>query len=163
MIAIEIQETKDFMNKLLLSTVFDHFCLVEASICTYQTVTIDGNVNKEYYSEEELTDMPPYNSWEKVKPFCFQLIKGNRTPLNFRITLTLSPDNIANVLHSAHIELTPAQVNGLLLNLKYDGNKVTCITGTSLNIFTLDKRLEQEWDSLAEKFFKKNQIISTHL
>ncbi len=163
MIALEIQETKDFMNKLLISPIFDHFCLVEASIATYQTVTIDGRVNRDYYDTEEQSNIPPYNSWEKVKPFCFQLIKGKRTPLSFRITLTLSPDNIVRVLSSLNLELTHQQVRGLLLNIKYDGSKVTCITGASLNVFTLDKQLEQEWDIMAEKFLKKNQIISTHL
>lgn len=163
MIALEIQETKDFMNKLLISPIFDHFCLVEASISTYQTVTIDGKVNQDYFSSEELDGMTPYNSWEKVKPLCFQVIKGNRTPLSFRITLTLSPDNIKNVLRSLNLNLTTEQVRGLLLNIKYDGTKVTCVTGTFLNIFSMDKQLETEWDTLAEKFLKKNQIISTHL
>lgn len=163
MTALEILDTKDFMNKLLLTPTFDHFCLIEASIATFQTVEIDGRINRDYYSSEELEELPPYSYWEKIRPFCLQLVKGKRTPLNFRITLSLSPNNIANVLLSSGLEFSPEQVKGLLLNLKYDGKKVTCITGTSLNIFTMDKRLEQEWDSLAEKFLKKNQIASTQL
>lgn len=163
MIALELQDTKDFMNKLLLSPAFDHFCVVEATIVTYQTVAIDGKTNKSYYDDEDPEGQLPYNTWAKIKPFCVQLIKGRRTPLSFRITLTLSPDNIANVLHSIHSDLSPQQVQGLLLNLKYDGTKTTCITGISLSTFTLDKSLEQEWDALAVKFFKKNQIVSTQL
>lgn len=162
MIALQLEETKDFMHKLLLTDIFDHFCLVEAAISTFQTVTINGKVNKDYYSSEELADLPPYNTWEQVRPFCFELMKGKRTPLSFRITLTLSPSNIENVLRSVDVGLTADQVNGLLLNFKFDGGKVLCTTGTSLTVFTMDRRLEQEWDTLAEKFMKKNNIISTH-
>lgn len=163
MIALELIDPKDFMNKLLRTPIFDHFCLIEATIATFQTVSIDGSINKDYYSTEELENLTNYNTWEKIKPFCFQLIKGNRTPLSFRITLTLSPENIANVLQSLKLEFTTEQVKGLLFNLKFDGKKIICITGTSLTIFTMDKRLEHEWDSLAEKFLKKNQIIYTHI
>lgn len=163
MIALEIQDTKDFMNKLLISPIFDHFCLIEATIATNQTVTIDGKINEDFFSQEELESLSLFNTWEVVKPLCFQVIKGNRTPLHFKITLTLSPSNIENVLKSAKLDYNAEQVKGLLLNLRYDGKKVTCITGTSMNIFTMDKRLEQHWDSLTEKFFKKNEIISTQL
>lgn len=163
MIALEILDTKDFMHKLLISSVFDHFCLVEAVISTSQTITIDGRLNADFFSTDEQETLAPYNSWESVKPLCFQIIKGKRPPLHFKITLTLSPSNIDNVLKSAGLELTPEQVKGLLLNFRYDGNKVTCITGTSLNIFTMDKRLEQHWDSLTGIFFKKSKIISTQL
>lgn len=163
MIALQLLETKDFMNKLLLTDTFDHFCLISATISTFQTVDIDGKVNTDYYSSEELEEMPPYNTWARIKPFCLELIKGKRTPLSFRITLTLSPSNIENVLQSIDIGISAEQVKGLLLNLKFDGEKILCTTGTSLNIFTLDKRLEQEWDSLAEKFLKKNHIAAMEL
>lgn len=158
MIALQLLETKDFMNKLLLSTIFDHFCLVQASISTFQTVTLDGKRNQAYYSSEELEQLPPYATWEEVRTFCLELMKGQRTPLSFLITLSLSPSNIANVLRSIEMDIDPEHVKGMFLNLKFDGEKILCTTGTSLSIFTLDKRIEQEWDSLTEKFMKKHHI-----
>ena len=151
------------MNKLLLTPVFDHFCLVEATIATGQTVVIDGRVNTDFYDPEELESLPPFQYWEKMKPFCLQWIRGSRTPLHFKITLTLSPDNIENVLHSSKFDYSLQQIKGLLLNLKFDRSRLFCTTGISWNIFTMDRRLEQEWDSLAGLFLKKHNIISTHL
>lgn len=163
MTVFELPDTKDFMNKLLLTQIFDHFCLVEATIATGQTVIIDGKINADFYSSEELASLPPFQRWEKMKPFCLQWIKGDRTPMHFKITLTLSPDNIENVLQASRLDYSLSQIKGLLLNLKFDGNKLFCTTGISWNIFTMDKRLEQEWDSLTSLFFKKHQIISTRV
>lgn len=163
MTVFELPDTKDFMNKLLLTPIFDHFCLVEAVISTGQTVVIDGKINADFYSSEELEALPPFQYWETIKPFCLEWIKGQRTPLYFKITLTLSPENIENVLRSAQLAYSSEQIKGLLLNLKFEKNKLFCTTGISWNIFTMDKRLEQEWDSLTSLFFKKHQIISTHL
>lgn len=160
MIALQLLETKDFMHKLLLTDIFDHFCLIEASISTFQTVTIDGRLNREYYSSEEAAALPPYNTWDKTKSFCYELIRGRHTPVAFHITMTLSPANIENVLKSIDTGMDSSQVTGLLINFRFDGRKVICTTGVSLNQFTLDRRLEHEWDALVEKFLKKNQIIA---
>ena len=42
MLALTIIDVKDFMNKLLIGEVFDNFSLVEASVTTFNTFTIDG-------------------------------------------------------------------------------------------------------------------------
>lgn len=160
MIALQLAETKDFMHKLLLSDIFDHFCLIEASFSTFQTVNIDGRLNRKYYSNEEAEGLPPYSTWDKTKAFCYELIKGTHTPTAFHITFTLSPHNIENVLQSTNTGLDINEVTGMLLNFRFDGTSILCTTGVSLNIFTMDKRLEHEWDSLAEKFLRKHQILT---
>ena len=43
MLALKITDVKDFMNKLLIGEVFDRFSLVEASVTTFNTFTINGN------------------------------------------------------------------------------------------------------------------------
>ena len=46
---------KDFMNKLLRAEVFDHFLLQEAVITGAATYTINGQITKGYFDEEELS------------------------------------------------------------------------------------------------------------
>lgn len=162
MIALHILDVKNFMAKLLLNDTFDHFLLSEATITTFNTFHIDGFLHKEYYSAEEL-EVDGLNEritsyWKQVRPFCLDLIKGKRTPLNFKLIFQLSPANVEKLLIQTGISLSSSEVNGLFLNLKYDNNQLTCITGTSITIFTMDKTLEQSWDQMVQKFFKQKEI-----
>lgn len=62
--------------------------------------------------------------------------------LSFRLILSLSPDNIVQLMEQTVPEMSPEDVQGLYLNLKFDGMHLTCITGTSFRTFTMDKSLE---------------------
>ena len=72
--------------------------------------------------------------------------------------LCLSDANIEKLLKQQELPFQPQDVRGLYLNLKYDGQKLTCITGTSMNLFTMDKSLEQAWDKIVQKFFAQKEI-----
>ena len=54
--------------------------------------------------------------------------------------------------------LLPDQVGGLYLNIQYENGEMYCITGTSLQVFTMDKSLEREWDESVRQFLKKHGI-----
>ncbi|WP_099466496.1 DUF5721 family protein [Konateibacter massiliensis] len=162
MISLQIIDVKDFMSKLLISDTFNKFLLSEATITTYNTFTIDGHINKDFYSTEELEEKDltgqEMSYWEILKPVCFELIKGKKTPLGFKIVFLLSPANVEKLLSQSNISLSPNDVNGLFLNIKYSNNSLSCITGTSIKVFSLDKTLEYEWDSMVQKFFKAHEI-----
>ena len=66
--------------------------------------------------------------------------------------------NIARLREQEHLSFAPADVQELYLNFKYDGTKLSCTTGTSMNLFTLDKSLEQAWDKMAQRIFAKYEI-----
>jgi hypothetical protein len=150
------------MSKLLISDTFNKFLLSEATITTSNTFTIDGHLNKDFYTTEELEEFnlndQNISTWETLKPFCFEVIKGKKTPLNFKIVFLLSSSNVSKLLEQSGISLTPGDINGLFLNIKYGNNALHCITGTSLKLFTLDKTLENEWDLMIQKFFKSHEI-----
>ena len=59
MIALKIAEVKDFMNKLLCQDVFDHFLIQEAVITTNVSCHIDGTLQKDFYTLEELEEQNP--------------------------------------------------------------------------------------------------------
>jgi hypothetical protein len=162
MIALHILDIKDFMAKLLAGNTFDHFLLSEATITTYNTFLVDGKIKKQFYSAEELENpelsKQTYSYWKTIKPFCFELIKGKKTPLNFKYIFLLSPHNVSRLLEQMDIPMLATEINGLFLNIKYDGTTLSCITGTALNTFTMDKSLEQSWDDMVKKFLTQQNI-----
>ena len=157
MIGLELTEVKECMAKLLLSEVFDPFYFVEGEIITFSTFTIDGFLKKEFYNKEEIPERD-YALWKDVREYCFSIIKGKRTPLNFKFVLGLSDSNIEKLLLQQGLDFKPQDVRGLYINLKYDGSKLQCITGTSMKLFTMDKSLEQAWDKMIQKFFTQKEI-----
>ncbi|HAX51681.1 DUF5721 family protein [Muricomes intestini] len=156
MIALHLTSVKDFMAHLLLSETFDNFLFIEGEIVTFNTFTMDGFMQKSFFSEEE--NIPEYSSWKNLKNFCFSLIKGKKTPLSFKFIFSLSPENIARLIEQNHLDFRADQVQGLYLNIRYDGSSLQCITGTSLKTFSMDKSLEQTWDAFVQKFFAQKSI-----
>ena len=53
MIAVKIQDIKDFMAKLLIGNAFDSFWLSEASVTTSVTYSIEGNLHEDFFDTEE--------------------------------------------------------------------------------------------------------------
>lgn len=162
MIALKITDIKDFMSKLLIGNVFDSFYLIEASITTFNTYTIDGTLQKNFYEEEQakkiLVSGQTYSLWKDNKNFCFSLIKGTRTPLHFKIVFQQSRENTDSILKSSGCTINAQDVNGLYLNFQYSNGELICTTGVSLRIFTMDRSLEHTWDSLVMKYFSKQNF-----
>jgi len=162
MISLQILDTKRFMSKLLLSDTFDHFYITEATITTFNTFIIDGHLQKDYYSTEELENINlaerSFSYWSQVKPFCLELMKGTHTPVNFKIVFQLSAHNTEQFLKQTNSNFTPADISGFYLNLRYSGQQLNCITGTSFHLFTLDKSLDHAWDDMICKFLKQQEL-----
>ena len=160
MLALQIADIKTFMKQLLLSDSFDRFLLLEGSITTFNTFRIDGSLQKSFFTAEEQEHLADrsLSFWGEVRPFCFELIKGKKTPLSFRFTFQLSSPNVIKLLHQTGIQIPPDQVRGLLINLRYDGHTLLCTTGTSLTVFTMDKKLDHAWDDMVRKYFRQMGI-----
>lgn len=163
MLALQIPEIRDFTSKLLIGTTFDAFWLREADITTFATYTIDGSLHKGFFDSDEADELEKngqtYARWQDLKPFCFSVMKGKKTPLFFKIIFQLSRKNLEKLLFQSGLNLRSEDVTGLYLNFQYDGKRLTCTTGSSLNIFTLDKSLDRYWDEMVLKFFKQQQIL----
>lgn len=168
--SLQISDVKDFMGKLLGTDYFDAFLVSEASITTFTTFQIDGTFHKDYYdtdSSEEIqsgssSDSHPKStaglSWKLLRPHFFDLVKGRHTPLNFKIVFRLADYNVEKLLVQSGIPLHEPDVAGLFLNIHYNGKEVTCTTGTSLRVFTLDKSLDQAWDTMVQRYLKQRMI-----
>lgn len=163
MIALKIEEQKTFTSGLFIGEIFDSFLVREANIVTFNSFTIDGRIRHGYYSDEELEEnkIEEFSAWKVLKPLCFSLIKGKRLPESFRIVFMLSPDAKERFVEKHVSGMQPEQVGSLYLNVHYENNEMTVITGTSMNMFTLDKTLEREWDESVKVFLKKQGIACT--
>lgn len=147
---------KSCMSHLLLKDTFDDFSFIEGEITTFNRFTLDGFLHKDFFDEKpERT----YSYWRELRTFCFGIIKGKRTPLGFKIILSLAPEHYGDFLAEHEIStFSPEDIAGLYLNFLYDGAVLQCVTGISMHTFSMDKTLEKEWDVYVERFFSKSGI-----
>jgi len=161
--AYRISGLKSFMNKLLLTDSFDYFLLEEGTVVTSNAFQIDGHIQKDFYTKEEQEDAAccPYEfaQWKDMRPFCFQLIKGKRTPLSFKFVLLLAPEHMERILAGGGFEDHGNLVKAFTLSVKYDGLRITLVTGLSTNTFLMDKTPEQLWDKAFLKFMERKEIL----
>ena len=161
MIALSIIDVKDFMNKLLIGEVFDRFFLVEASVTTFNTFTIDGRLQQDFFDTDTVamhkSTSIEYSLWRDVKPYCFSVIRGRRTPLNFRIVLQLSHKQTQQILNPSFPDGSVPDCR-FCLNLQYRNDSLLCTTGVSYTSFCLDKRPEHLWDEIIRKFLSGQHI-----
>ena len=150
------------MGRLLGTDTFAPFLLAEAVITTYNTFVIDGHMVKEFFTGDIHDDgvLPPYefSQWTDMRNLCFDLIKGKRTPVNFKLTLNLKPELVSEILASGDTLVTLSGLKAFVLNIKYDGNDLTCVTATAFHTFIPDKMPDQIWDGYMDQFMGNNGI-----
>lgn len=162
MLALQITSMKSFMNHLLVNDTFDNFLLADATISTANTYQIDGHINKEFFTTEELSEKnaAPYDFslWKDMKPLCFNLIKGKRTPLFFKFVLHLKPDLISKLLAAGGCSIPLEQIKALVLTIKYDGSQAVLTTGSSYHTFVMSKEPDAIWDKALQQFLSRHEI-----
>ncbi len=167
MLALQITSMKTFMNHLLVADTFENFLLAEAAISTANTYHIDGHINKDFYTAEELSDPVccPYDfaQWKDLKPMVFHLIKGKKTPLFFKLVLHLQPQNVGKLLAAGGCSVPAEQVKALVLTIKYDGIHAVLTTGSSYNTFIMNKEPDAIWDKALMQFLTRKEIAFERL
>lgn len=162
MISCKITELKQFMAGLLASDCFDSFLLEQATIITYNTFTIDGHLEREFYTSEEWEDpaLRPYDlsCWADIRPICFSLIKGKKTPVHMKFVLCLKPEITEKLLKSSDVEIPDNFVKDLVLTIRYGDGTMTCTTGVSFSSFLPDKTPERLWDRAFLQFLEQKGI-----
>lgn len=160
MIALKIEDKKRFTSELFVGELFDRFLLREADIVTFNAFSVDGLIRHGYYTEAELEEgrVEAYSFWSAVKPFCFSLIKGKKLPESFLIVLQQPPSAVERFLAANSLPMKAEQIKGLYLNIRYEDGELICVTGTSVDFFTLDKSLDRAWDEAVVDYFRGRQI-----
>ncbi len=144
----QVKKIKEFMAALLMREEFDRYFVQEVEIVTYNTFRIDGHIQKSFYSKEEYEELeePRLTRWKKLRPLCFEMIKGSKTPVRFKIILRAANEETEELFQQSQVSISKEQLDGLYLNLMYENDVLQGISATSLNIFTMDKTLEKAWD-----------------
>ena len=153
--AFEVKNIKQFMNKLLLSGAFDIFLTEDATLSVANTFSIDGRINKEFFPADEAPSFE-FTPWEEIRPVMLSLIKGKQTPLGFKISLILKDEFVPGIIKDSGID--ESLIKALVLNVKYENDRLLLVTGTSYKTFVMDKSLDALWDSALPRFLAKNEI-----
>lgn len=160
MLLAKLINNKDFMNALLVSNLFDRLFLYEATIKTHNTYTINGKLEPDYFNSDELEalDSRTYTFWGEQRKLIFDLIKGNKLPLNMKIILMLPKNLIEDFILSNNLPNTTSDINNLFINIHFDGKNISLTTGTNLAVFTTNKIVEQTFDGYISNFLKSNNL-----
>ncbi len=153
MISIRINDINNFMQNLLSGNIFDSFLCCDGEISTATTYSFHGRINKDFYTSDELETLTEdFIPWKNIKHICYEIIKGKKPPTKIKLVLSLPKASYSKMISDTGVPFTPENIGGLYLHLLYEKNEMTIITGTSLNIFTMDKTLDQYWDNQIKIF-----------
>lgn len=144
MTALHVTDVKNFMSQLFVGMSFDSFLFVEGDISTAISYHIDGRVNMDFYTEEELEELKveEYRTWDLTKPIVTQMIKGKKMPVAMKLILK----------KAGRGDLT------YLFNIRYENDTLVVVSGISRSSFTFDKSGEKEWDDNVKSFLIKSGI-----
>lgn len=161
MIALTLPELKTATSCIFTKETFDYFLVKEVTITTGTTFHIDGKLHLDYYSDEEQAALrdATYTDWKSLRPICFQLIKGKKTPQNFRLVFQLSEANVEKFLQQYHLPVQASDIGGLYLHFRYENKVLTAVSGTSLMFFSLDKSIDTAWDEMVKRVLKTAGIM----
>lgn len=160
MIALQIDDIRQFMLHLFSKETFDAFWLYEAGVKMGVSYVIDGLLNQDFYDTEERENLDgrTYALWKEQKQIVFAMIRGHKTPENMKIVLMLSKENTEKMILQNNLPIHLEDVRGLFLNIHFRDGILNCTTGVSLKTFTLEKSLDYVWDEMVRKYFKYQQI-----
>lgn len=161
MIQLIADETKSFMNCLLRTEAFDNFLLYEMTLDVLHRIQFDGAINEVYLNDEEkaIYESQSYITWQSLKPQITAILKNSHTPSNMKITMSLGDQATLDIQKRLLGDQVTYPVQGFLINISFDGQQVKITTAVNYSQFTMDKSIEQNFDGMMEKFFKKQDLL----
>ena len=158
MISLKILEMNRFMGKLLKGETFDGFLLKEGFLRTNIEYRFQGQLFAEYFDTSEQEKLEEkYIYWGELRPTIFELIKGKRTPLAFSFTLLLTKNDTTQLLARRQVNIGEDSPS-LFLQIRFEHGEGHIVTGTARNIFTLDKSLDEAWDTEVKQLVKAMEL-----
>ncbi len=149
-------DVKAFMGILFKNTIFDFFEVRELEVATFSKFYINGILDKDYLDgslSKEVTRN--YSTWEELKPYVFNIIKGNKRPKVIKIVFSMPIEKLGEIHQNA---------SALFLNIVFENEEIQFTTANSEKVFSMDRSVDGVWDDYIKKFFKDNNIfISTLL
>ena len=137
---------KFFMGKLLKENTFDNFEVRGIEVCSFTKFEINGILADDERNEDSKNN---FCKWEILKPYIFQIIKGNAKPKSIKIIFSMPIDQLTEIHSNA---------SALFLNMLFVNDEVIFTIATSQKNFTLDKSVDNSWNDYIVKFLNKNEI-----
>lgn len=158
MILLEISDIKLAMAHLLIRDSFDLFYLDSAELTTFATMSLRGRRNYAWYDSDEQQEnysLSEWLRWSEVKSTVFSYIKGTKTPDAMKIVLKADTDWVQGEMAQQGLEARYQQQHPrLILNIRYEKETLSVITGVSYTEFTMDKQIEFAWDEIVSHYFR---------
>lgn len=148
MIVLQIENVKEFMERLFGKDMFDRFHVRECEVTTFTTFYTDGRRQDDWYdTDEKVEDSTGLVTWKQLKPFVYEWIKGRKIP------------------HKMKLDFCHYMVNGDVgsMRIQFESGQLHLFTGYMQKAFTIDRAWQQQWDDSCIQFIKKNDIVSTQL
>lgn len=136
---------KAFMAALLKGNVFDKFQLREITICSFASFNISG--------EKSGDERGTFCRWSEIRPYAFDIIKGKRLPELIKVVFSLPPEETGLDLKDS---------SAVFLNITYENDSISCVTGMSMKNFSLDRTTMYAFDEYIGDFFAQNGISVTN-
>lgn len=157
MILLEISDIKLAMAHLLVRDSFDQFFLDSAELTTFAAMSIRGRRNLAWYDSDEKREnlsLSEWLRWSEVKPTVFSYIKGTKTPDSMKIILKADTDWVKPKLVQQGLESQYQQQKlDLVVNFRYEKQRLSVITGVSYSEFIMNKQIEFAWDEIVSHYF----------
>ena len=160
MLSIKINDIKITMAHLLLKDTFDEFLLEEAHALTFAMFQINGKRNLNWYdNDEKENQLPNLLYWREARGFLFDFIKGKKTPEYMKISLKASDKLARSILsESGVLSRYLKEQPDLYLQIKFEKDTLTIVTGISYKEFTMDKSLDRGWDDAVKEWIRTLKI-----
>ena len=78
--------------------------------------------------------------------------------MSFKLILHLKPEVTDQILKANDCGLSLSDIKAFVLNIKYDGSMLTCITATAFYTFLPDKTPDKLWDDYLTHFLSEKEI-----
>lgn len=150
---VEHPGIKNAMNYLLKENTFDFFEVRGVEIITLTKFEISGILDKDPAGHEAGTEGKAseglerdqnqktlrrnYCTWEELRPYVFNIVKGNRKPRCIKVIFSY-PAHLTESFHE--------NASALFLNMIYENDGIIFTTATSQRNFTMERKMDDMWE-----------------
>ncbi len=168
MIALQVENTKEFLKLLLEKSELDSFLVGNCEVTTFVTFATDGRrryvelSDAEEYSEETDED---YESGEQGGSDAAQDDEANARVYWRELKPTvLEMIRSANVPGSLELDLYKYRSRDMgSVRIAFENGKFVVTTGYMQKEFSLDHRGSEDWDDACQSFLARNGVVLTAL
>ena len=150
MIALRIENTKEFLKLLLEGDEFDSFLVGNCEVTTFVTFSTDGIRRFSEGEPDEGEDKDKEHServyWFELKPTVIEMIRSSSVPGSLQLDLF------------RYINRDMGSIR-----IAFEEGSFRLTTGYMQKEFSLDKRASEDWDDACMQYLTRNRIFITVL